>query len=120
MSVGVSVDKFDGPFDDSNEALQNAEESDTNHAANATLLASLRPSDGAELTKELDDGDNETAESNRTEAVGKSASGSAAGGVLGKVVDSKVPRAVDTADDCVDGVLEPLRDPVHSKGHEYN
>lgn len=113
MTEGVAVDELDSPLQKTQQAADTAEDGVSDKASVCALLIA---SGVANLTKELDNGNQQATQSNGTKAVCQGALGRGTGGILGKVVRVKVPRAVDTGNRCMDGVLEPLGEPVHGKG----
>lgn len=118
VAESVAVEELESPFEDRQEAAENAEDHIADHATDTTVIHGLLAGNGAQLAEELDDGDKQTSQADGTEAVGEGALGGTASGILGEVVDTEVPGTVDTRDDGVDGVLQPLRNPVHCKGDE--
>lgn len=70
------------------------------------------------MPEHVDKSDQQAAQTDRPEAVGKGAPGGAARGAFGCVARGEVPCAVDARDGGVDGVLEPLADPEPSKSDE--
>ena len=115
MAESVAVEELDSPFQKTEQAADTAEQSITDHASICGLLVA---SSIANLAKELDNGNQQTAQSNGTEAVCQGALGGSSSGILGEVVGVKVPRAVYTSDCRVDCVLDPLGEPVHGEGDE--
>lgn len=116
MNKGISVEELNRPLEQAQETAHDTEERISNHATVGSLLVS---SGLTHLAKELNNGDQQTTQTDRAKAVSQSSAGSSTGSVLGEIVDAKVPRAVDTSDDGMNCVLEPLRDPIHGKGDEY-
>jgi hypothetical protein len=116
VAEGISVQKLQSPLEKGNEAAEDTEQDVSNHTTNTAILASLLPCDGAHLAQELDNGDKQTAQTDGSEAVGKSALGRTAGRAFGEVVHAEIPCTIDSGDDGVNRVLEPLRNPVHGKG----
>ena len=64
------------------------------------------------MPQHVDNGHDQTAEADRTKAVGQSASSSTPGSSLGHVVGAEIPAAVDARNDDMDSILEPFGDPV--------
>lgn len=120
VAVGVSVKELDCPVQKTDDAAQDAEEDVSEDASNPTLLSGLGAGHRAQLSQELDDGDQQAAEADRAEAISEGSPGRTSSGTLREVVRVEVPRAIDARDGDVDGVLDPLRDPVHGKGNEYH
>lgn len=115
MAESISVQELQGPFEQSNQTAENAENDISNHAADTALVTGLLPGNGAQLTEELNNSDEQATQTDGPEAVGKRTLGGSARGTLGKVVHAEIPGAVDTRDDGVNRVLEPLRNPIHGK-----
>lgn len=116
MGEGVAVQKLDGPLQETKQTADNAEQHTSEETFNASSTRCLTACNRANLSKELDNGDEQTAESNGPVAVGESALQCTTSGSLGKIGRVKVPRSVHARNGGVDGVLEPLGDPVHGKG----
>ena len=115
MAESVAVEELDSPFQKTEQAADAAEQSVTNHASIRCLLVA---SSIANLAKELDNGNQQTTQSDGAEAVCQGALGGSSSGILGEVVRVKVPRSVHTSDCRVDRVLDPLGEPVHGEGDE--
>lgn len=64
VTESVSVDEFHDPFDDADQACENAEDDIGNHAAGTAFVCALRPSNATHLLQELDEGHYQTAEAN--------------------------------------------------------
>jgi hypothetical protein len=115
VAESVAVDELHSPFEDTNEAAQDAE---TNLADHVTIASCLVASHRAELAQELNDGHDERAKGDAAKAVGKSTASGAASGTLGRVVRAEVPCSIDTRDNDMRGVLDPFRDPVGGERDE--
>jgi len=115
VTESVAVEELDSPFQKTEQAADATEQSVTNHASICSLLVA---SSIADLAKELNNGDQQTAQSDGTKAVCQGALGGSSSGILGEVVRVEVPRAVYTSDCRVDRVLDPLGEPVHGEGDE--
>lgn len=120
MAEGIAVEELEGPFENGEQAADNAEDDVANGATNTTVVHGLLAGNGANLAQELNNGDKQAAEADGAEAVSESTLGRGAGGILGEVVDAEVPGAVDAGNDGVDCVFEPLADPVHSKRDKHH
>lgn len=120
VDKGIAVEELNSPLNNGQNAAHDAEDDPADHTKDTALVACRVSSDRAYSAQELDDGNDQTAEADGTEAVGQGSARRGACGVLGEVVDTEVPGTVDTGDDGVDYVLDKLRNPVHSKGNEDN
>lgn len=87
----ISVEKLDGPLDDGEEAAKDTEDNVAYHTTNTSFVTSLASRYRAELSQELQNRNNETAEADGAKAIGQGPAGRSARGVLGEVVHTKVP-----------------------------
>lgn len=67
------------------------------------------------MPQKLDDGENQAAKADGTEAGSQGSLARAASGTPGQTVWEEVPGAVDACDGGVDRVFQPLGDPVHGE-----
>jgi hypothetical protein len=112
VAESVAVEELDSPLQKTQQAADTAEQGVPDNASICSLLVA---SGVADLTKKLDNSNQQATQSNGTKAVCQGALGGGAGGILGEVVRVKVPRAIYTSNCRVDRVLEPLRKPVHGE-----
>ena len=117
VAESISVQELHSPFQDTDQASQNAEQNCANHVA---ITCRIALSSGADLTEELNNSHEETAETDASKAVCHCALEGTSSCALGHGVGIEVPRAVDTGDGGVDSVLQPFGDPVHGKRREGN
>jgi hypothetical protein len=102
----VTVQELDRPVEQADETSKDAEH---NRADNIAVASSRSLGSRADLSDELDDGNEQTTQTNATEAVGQGTLQGTAGRTLGEflIVRIEVPRAVYTRDGDVNGVFEP-------------
>ncbi len=114
----VLIEEGDKPLQQSNKALQDAEE---DRADEVSFLAGVRAGNGASLSQQLYKRDEQTSEGDGTKGVSGSALECSTSNTLWHSfsgVGVEVPRSIDTRDSDVDNILKHLRDPVPSEGNE--
>jgi hypothetical protein len=115
VAEGIAVDELHGPLENADETAQNAE---SNLANNVAITSCLVAGHRAELSQELDDGDNERSKGDAAKAVGEGTASGTASGALGWVARVEVPCAEDSRDDDMCGILDPLGNPVGGESDE--
>lgn len=111
----VAVDELHCPVEQTNKALQDAEEYASHDIA---FLRGRLLRNRAKLAQAVDDGDHQAAEADTSKAVRHRATECASCRRFREVVGAEVPTAIDAGDRDMDNVLQNLRNVVSSKGNE--
>jgi hypothetical protein len=116
VGEGVTVQELNRPVQNADQALQTAQEYDSN---DISILGRTLSSRRANLAQELDDSHDETSKTDAAEAVCKGSLERPSGRAFRKVVVAhKVPRAIHTGNDYVYRIFQPSRT-LLVEGHLY-
>lgn len=115
VGEGVAIQELNSPIQNPNQTTQDAKQDGGNNVALGGFVLS---SNRADLAQEVDDGHNQTAETDAAKTVGQGSFQCAASSSPRQVVRVEIPGTIHTGNGDMDRVLQPFRNPVHGKCDE--